>query len=414
MKKILAVARWEFIEKVKTKAFIISLILTPAIIIAFGLAPTILTSKEENSTKVIGIVDTSGLFIRGMKNELDQYKLKGGEPAFIIVNLTDHKLSERRLIYSSDSLVLSGKVEGYLLINSGGSDTASAQYRSKSTVDSPYYIKLESSFNKVKVKLKLDKEGLDPALANILTRRNELTAVNIVTSGGKQQKDFLLVFFTSFIFIVLLMMMILSSGGMLVRNLVEEKSNRLIEILISSCSTNDLLAGKVLGLSALGLTQVIIWSLIGITLSGASVIPSNAFDNILPQFIYFVLGFVFYTAIFVGVGSIVTTEQEAQQITSYLSLTLILPIAISVPAIENPNSPYIHVLSYIPFTIPSTMILRFNIEVIPFKEILLTSFIMLASIYIAINLSSKIFKIGILSYGKRPSLKELFNWLKEK
>ncbi len=414
MKKIFAVAKWEYLEKVKTKTFLVSLILTPAIIILFGLAPTLLTGKDENSTKIIGIIDSSGIFTRGMKNELDQYKLKNGAPEFILVNLNDKSQNERELIYSADSLVLAGRVEGYFLIKYSGANFSQTEFRTKSDESSHDYFKLKDAFNKAQIKFKLEKENLDPYLINVLTSSGELTEVKIVTNGERHQRDFLVVFFTSFIFIILLMMMILSSGGMLVRNLVEEKSNRLIEILISSLSTNDLLAGKVLGLSALGLTQVIIWSLIGIVLSGASVIPPHAFDYILPQFIYFVLGFVFYTAIFVGVGSLVTTEQEAQQITSYLSLTLILPIAISVPAIENPNSPFIHVLSYIPFTIPSIMILRFNIETVPFREILITSLIMLVSIYIAVNVSSKIFRIGILSYGKKPSLKELFTWLKEK
>ncbi|MHB1688611.1 MAG: ABC transporter permease [Ignavibacteriaceae bacterium] len=414
MKKIFAVAKWEYLEKVKTKTFIISLILTPAIIIGFALAPTFLSGRSETSTKAIGIIDTSGLFINGIKDGLEKFKLKNNQPTYLLINLTSRSQDQNELKSSADAAVISGQLDGYLLINSGGTDSVSVEYLSKNTGNYKDINNFENAFNKVRLEIKLTEENINPKIAEYLSEKTEIKPIKINGNGKESKPDFLTVFFTSFIFIILLMMMILSSGGMLIRNLVEEKSNRLIEILVSSCSPNQLLTGKVLGLSSLGLTQVIIWGLIGMALAGTSTIPNDAFNNIFPMFIYFVLGFIFYTAIFVGIGSIVTTEQEAQQITSYLSLTLVLPIAISVPAIENPDSVFVHVLSYIPFTIPSIMILRFNIESIPFSEILTTFLIMAISIYLAIIGSSKIFRIGILSYGKRPSLKELINWLKEK
>jgi ABC-2 type transport system permease protein len=208
-------------------------------------------------------------------------------------------------------------------------------------------------------------------------------------------------------------MMILSSGGMLIRSLVEEKSNRLIEILVSSCSSDELLTGKVIGLSSLGITQVLIWTSIGLALVVLNLVPAQVFNNILAILIYFALGFIFYTSIFVGIGSIVTTEQEAQQITSYLSLVLVLPIVLSIPAMENPESILVQILSYIPFTIPSIMILRFNIGAVPTLDIITTSTIMIFSTYLFVNISSKIFRIGVLSYGKKPSFKELISWIKE-
>ena len=131
------------------------------------------------------------------------------------------------------------------------------------------------------------------------------------------------------------------------------------------------------------------------------------------MFVYFLLGSVFFTAIFVGIGSIVTTEQEAQQITTYLSFVLLLPIVMILPLMENPNSILIKVLSYIPLTLPTTMILRLNIAPVPFYIISITIVIMMVSIYFAIKFASKIFRIGILSYGKRPSLKELGEWIRE-
>jgi ABC-2 type transport system permease protein len=210
------------------------------------------------------------------------------------------------------------------------------------------------------------------------------------------------------------MMMVIYSGQLLVRSLIEEKSNRLIEILISSCTSEELLAGKILGLSALGLTQIFIWTLISIILVGGSVIPPAAFDNIFPMLIYFLAGFIFYTTIFVGIGSIVTTEQEAQQMTTYISLILILPVVIAMPAIQNPDSMMVKVMSYIPLTIPSIMLLRFRIEQVPLTDIIINLNIMFLSTVVTLKIAAKIFRMGILSYGKKPTIKQLIQWSREK
>jgi len=136
------------------------------------------------------------------------------------------------------------------------------------------------------------------------------------------------------------------SGGMLVRSLVEEKSNRLIEIIVSSCKPDDILKGKILGLSGLTMAQIVVWVLIGVAFAGQGLVMFASFQNLFLLLVYFILGFVFYTAIFVGVGSIVTTEQEAQQITSYLSMITISPLVIMIPAMQNPDSLLIRVFSY--------------------------------------------------------------------
>jgi len=414
MKKIFEVARWEYIEKIKTKTFIISLILTPAILILFSIAPTLLTEQEVTHTKTIGIVDTSGLYIKEMKDKLSEYTIKDSQPNYIVINLTAKNRSLDDLKKSADKDVINEKIEGYLLIENAGTDSVSLSFRSKSLGNHKDVKRFEATFNEIRIKLRFDKENVKPYLLDYISQSVELSQIKIEESGRETTHDFLLTFFSSFIFIMLLMMMILYSGGMLIRSLVEEKSNRLIEILISSCTTNELLSGKILGLSALGLTQIFIWILIGISLAGTAVVPLEAFNNILPILVYFILGFVFYTSLFVGIGSVVTSEQEAQQITTYLSFLLVLPIIFVLPALENPDAFYIKVLSYIPFTLPSFMMLRLNISPVSLWEILSTILIMIISIYLMIEFSGKIFRVGILSYGKRPTLKELSQWLKEK
>ena len=413
MKKILTIARWEFLEKVKTKAFIISLVITPLIIIMFSLLPTLLTQKEDQRTKLIGVVDTSGIYFYKLADELEQYKLDDFQPNYILLNLTDNKKPLKQLKIEADKDVTDSKIEGFLFILNGGTDSLEVEYRSEKLGGFKDVRRFEQKINKIRIQSELNARGIDPASVDFIQSGVNIEQIKIEKSGKEGKQNFLVVFFSAFIFIMLLMMMVIYSGQLLVRSLIEEKSNRLIEILISSCTSEQLLAGKILGLSALGLTQIFIWSLIGITLVGGAVIPPAAFDNILIMLVYFITGFIFYTTIFVGIGSIVTTEQEAQQMTTYISLILILPVVVAMPAIQNPESLMVKVMSYIPLTIPSIMLLRFKIAPVPLIDIIITLSIMFVSTIVTLKIAAKIFRIGILSYGKKPTIKELIKWSKE-
>ncbi|MCL6493561.1 MAG: ABC transporter permease [Ignavibacterium sp.] len=413
MKKAFTVAKWEFFEKIKSKAFIISLFLTPAIIILFSVLPTLLATKESDSTKAVGILDLTQKYFSEYKSEIEQYKIGGNFPAYAILNNYKEDLSSDSLIKHADQMVIESRIDGYILIRQDAEDSIKVEYRSKSIGNFQDVARFEEAFNNLRIKRKLIEENANPALVEFIKNKVNVNQIKIEKPGEEGKSGFEPVFFSSIIFILLLMMMIIYSGQMLVRSMLEEKSNRLIEILISSCTPKDLLFGKVFGLSALGLTQIIVWLIIGISLIGAALIPMNAFENIHLIFIYFILGFVFYTTLFVGVGSIVSTEQEAQQITSYLSLLLVLPTVFIISALQNPESTIIKVLSYIPFTLPSVMILRVNVSPIPLWEIAATFLIMILSIIIVVNVSAKIFRFGILYYGKMPTLNEIKSWLKE-
>ena len=412
MKKILSIAKWEFVEKVKTKTFIISLILTPIIIIGFSIVPTLLSTEEDTTTKAIGVLDITGFYFDNVRKALEEYKLENGQPNYIVINLikNNDELNDNKT--NADKNILENKIEGYLFINIPSPDSLVAEYRSGSIGNFRDVKRFEEVLNKIRIRTELLNSGIDTEMISSLQKNIQLKQIRIEESGKEGKQDFLIVFFSSFIFIILLMMMVIYSGQMLVRSLIEEKSNKLIEVLISSCTPDELLTGKILGLSSLGLTQISIWALIGLGLVGGAVVPPEMFENILLVLLYFVLGFVFYTTLFVGIGSIVTTEQEAQQITTYLSLTLMLPIVIAMPAIQNPDVLILKIFSYIPLTIPSVMLLRVNIAPVPVGDLLITVSIMLISIYIMIKLSAKIFRIGILSYGGRPTIKEIISWIK--
>jgi len=414
LKKIFAVSKWEFIERVKTKTFIVSLILTPLILIIFTIMPTFLAETGSRAIETIGLIDTSGVYLPLMREKLEKFRLPDGQPNYILLNLSSKNTPIEDLRAAADSNILEGRLEGYIMIYHINEDSLMPEYRSKKSGSLYDIRRFEEAFNEIRFNLKLTERGIDPEIVELISRKINIRQVKIEEAGKETNVNFFATFFSSIVFLMLLMMMIIYSGGMLIRSLVEEKSSRLIEILISSCTPYELIAGKILGLGALGITQIIIWALVSLTLVSSSLIPPQIFNNILPILVYFLLGFIFYTSIFVGVGSIVTSEQEAQMITTYLSLILIFPVVFAITIFDNPNSSLINILMYIPLTLPSVMILRLNITPVNIWEILITITIMVLSIYITILLSAKIFRIGILSYGKRPSVKELLMWLKMK
>ena len=414
IKKIITIAKWEYLEKVKTKTFIISLIVTPLLIISFSILPSLLFREESPKVEVIGVIDNTGKYFTGLNEQMGKYELPNGQRNYILVNLVGIKSNLKELTKTADKNVLKNMIEGYLLIKSIGSDSISAEYRSSALGNFKVVSRLEEALNTIRTQIKLEKSGLDKNLISLFQQNTFIDQKKIEEEGKVEESDFLTTFFLSIVLILLLMMMVIYSGQLLVRNMIEEKSSRLIEMLVSSSTPDELMAGKILGLSLLGLTQIFIWAIIGVGLVGTALVPYAAFKNVLPMLIYFILGFIFYTTLFVGIGSAVNTEQQAQQITTYLSLILMLPVVIAMPVIQNPDFIVTKIFSYIPLTIPTVMVLRLNVQNVPAFEIILTILILLLSIVIVTKISAKVFRIGILSYGNKLSFKEIFSWLKEK
>ena len=411
MKKALKIAKWEFLEKIKKKSFIIYMIVFPMVVIGMGIIPSILTGNSNGVPMPIGILDETKKYQYDLMNALSRYSLPDGQPAYVVLLLNKPQDDSKEKKSIADQKVKDNRVEGYLIISENGNNL-NFQFRSNGLMQPKDVQNLEEAINSVLVSKRLIARGIDPEFArNIFSD----VKIDLVKIGEEEEgePDLLEIFFSSYIFIMLLVLMIIFSGGMLVRSIVEEKSNRIMEILLSSCKADDLLTGKIIGLSWLGLFQLIVWFIVGGLLLGTNMIDFDLFKNVYLQITYFLLGYMLYTAIFVGIGSIVNTEQEAQQYTSYISILLVVPIIISIQVIQQPDSIIAKALSYFPLTTAPIMLLRTNVYSPPLWEIILTIFILIVGVYAIIMISSKIFRIGILSYGKRPSLKELREWMRE-
>ncbi len=413
MKKIITISMWEYLEKVKTKAFIISLIVTPIILITVTLLPSLLARDENAEVELIGVIDTSGVYFQFLSEEFQKYELPDGQKNYVLINLNRSDKSYEELKKNADKDVLNSIINGYLIIEVNEEDSIFAEYRSNLLGHFKIVEQFEQALDDFRTKRILEQAGVQVSLLEKLQTRAIIQQKKISESGTVSDLDFLSTFLMSVVFILLLMMMVVYSGQMLVRSMIEEKSSRLIEMLISSSTPEELLTGKILGLSMLGITQILIWVLLGMSLVASSLLPVTAFKNIFPMLLYFLLGFLFYASLFVGIGSTVNTEQEAQHITTYLSLILMLPVVIAMPAIQNPDFIVTKVFSYIPLTIPTVMLLRLNVQNVSDLDIIISLLIMVFSIFIVTKVSAKIFRIGILSYGNKPTLKEIFQWIKE-
>ncbi len=409
IKKILAVARWEFIEKVRTKAFIISLVVTPLFIILMSVVPTLLMTKPDTTTTKIGIIDETGEVSSVLNNELlEKFKLPDGKANYEVISIPVTGRSE------ANKMVLQDQISSYIVIDSSIVRSRKFEYVSQNVSNFKEIERLQSTVKDIVVSNELQRNGVNPGLVKEVSKPIDLETVKLSKTGEAEKTEAGSGFLIGYAFIFVLALFILTSGQLLVRSVVEEKSNRIVEVLLSSATPDEIMTGKILGLSLLGLTQLAVWASIGVAFAGQLAAFLTIPDNIWWEVVFFVLGFLFYSSIFVMAGAPVTTEQEAQQATQYVSMLLFFPIIFAFLVIQNPNASYLKILSLIPLLTPTMMAFRIPVQSPETWELLAGTLILLASTYFCMIAAGRIFKIGILVYGKRPSLKELFRWATKK
>jgi ABC-2 type transport system permease protein len=311
-------------------------------------------------------------------------------------------------------MVTTGDITGYFYFPQTVFDSGKVEYRSENVSNIKVQERFSRTIEDVIVESRILKQGLDPSFIKKITADVNVKSIKVSKKGDEKETGFLETFFSGYIVIMMLLFLVMTSGQLLIRSVVEEKTNRVIEVLLSSCSARDLMTGKILGLSGLGIVQMLIWGMIGLAVTlktGTNIFMAG---NLMLSLVYFVLGYIFYSAIFVAAGSPVTTEQEAQQITTYVSLLLVFPIMIAMPVMQNANSVWIKVLSFIPLLTPTLMVLRISVQMPEAWEILSTIALLVVSAIGMMWAAGKIFRVAVLSYGKRPTLPELFRWVREK
>ena len=221
------------------------------------------------------------------------------------------------------------------------------------------------------------------------------------------------------VMVMLLYMTVLLYGVSVMRSVLEEKNSRILEVLLSSATSTELMVGKVLGVGAVGLTQIIVW----VVMAGAFALPALAMQPDLSQLqvspfvlaafgVFFFLGYLLYSTIYAAIGAIVTTEQEGQQLNFVIVIPLVVSMMMLSAVVQTPDAPSVVWLSMVPFLSPVVMYARIVIQTPPLWQIALSLFLLIATIAGILVLCSRIYRVGILIYGKRPTLPEILKWLK--
>jgi ABC-2 type transport system permease protein len=419
MSKIFKVLKREYWERVRKKSFIILTLLGPILMGGMIVVPMFLTRVTVEEQKKIAIVDLSRKIYQPLANKLDD-KIKGGKRRFIFERIEPGLRSTAEIKKELSQQVENDRIDAYIIIEKNIFEKGKAEYLSKNVANIDEIMRFERAISQIIVSHRLNQRGLDHEEIKKLTKSINLKTIKIV-KGQEKESGFVQDYMVTMVFVVILYMTILLYGITIARGVIEEKSNRVIEILISSLSPFQLMFGKILGIGAVGLTQYIIWGAFALGLSSvtASVVGTNvltlfALETIFFFIIFFILGFLLFGTMYAAIGAMCNTEQEMQNFQPLIVVFLVVPMFMAVFIVQNPNSTVATVLSFIPFFTPILMFMRINLITPSALQIAASIVLTIVTILLMIKLSAKIFRVGILMYGKRPKLPEIIKWLKYK
>ncbi|NIO48951.1 MAG: ABC transporter permease [Candidatus Aminicenantes bacterium] len=435
MRKILSVIKREYIQIVRTKGFIIGTVLGPVFMLGLIVVPIIVSSASVEKQETIGVVDLTNEIYTELDNKLDHkdYRLKDGFRRYLLEkfepspgikevrNALREKVLKKEIsayIYIPEDVLEIGPAES--AARDSEQEEEKVEYVSEHTTDFEELRALNRALNNVVVEKRLKREGLDPQKVAQYIKRVELQPIKITKKG--EEEDTAGTFMISYFLALIIYMAILIYGQVIMRGVIEEKSSRVVEVVLSSLKPFQLMMGKILGIGAVGLTQFSIWTLFGIgaSLYSASFIPSGA-DFAMPSipahvFIYFViffiLGYFLFGTLYAAIGSMVNSEKEAQQLVMPVTMFLIVPIMLMIFIIRAPDSSLSVFLSMIPFFTPILMFLRITVLLPPFGQIGASVVILTLTIVLMVWLVAKIYRVGILMYGKRPKFAEVVRWIR--
>ncbi len=407
MKQVWTILKWEYINRVKTKLFLITTFVLPFFMAGMMYLPTILMDLEPEEITEIGLVyddSVQDLLVRFQSQVDGNYRLKDGNPQFIFSRFPNEKMA-------LDS-VLSKSIDGYMYIPASVQDSGQVNYFSLSLSNIKIYRNLSRTLNQVVIEQRMLDQNIDVALVGQLSRRIAFETFEIDKEGETSKGDELSSFLIPYLFLMILFMTVFMSGQLLLRSVMEERTSRTMEILLSSVTPDELMRGKILGLGALGMTQMVFYLTVALAATHYKELAVIEFSQIPIFLIYFITGYLFYAAIFAAMGTFFTSEQEAQQSSGIISIVAVLPIVFASYFITNPGSAFTIGSSYIPPLTPFMMIIRLGTGSVEMPEIIYTTILMIISCWVMLKLSGKIFRTAVLLYGKKISVKEVIRWIR--
>jgi ABC-2 type transport system permease protein len=411
------VIRREYTENIRRKAFIITTFLVPIIMSSFFAIPMMFATMEPQKVARVVVLDQTGTLAPEFVAALND-TLKNGQRAYntTIVPATGAAFESARA--AQISAIERGEADIALTIPAGVLKGEKASYITREQRNYNVLDRFQKVLNDVVLKQRLAADGLDYQHVKDLTTQVDIDMNQITAQGNVEKKTFMAEYGVVFIFVMLLFSSIQSWGVTIAKSIVEEKGSRIIEVLLSAVTPRDLIIGKLVGVGMAGITQLAIWTVVGLTITGGGLafalakmgplhIPPVTF---LYFIIFFVLGFMLFSSLYMVIGAVSSTEQDAQQMQVLVTLPMLVPIMSLMLFMQNPSSPLAIGMSLFPPFTPMVMMARIILLTPPMWQILLAIGLMLVTIFLSVTFSARIFRVGILMHGKRPNLRELIHW----
>ncbi|HEU5340849.1 ABC transporter permease [Edaphobacter sp.] len=410
MHNIWLIAKREYLERVRTKSFILTTILIP-LLMGGGIVVAVLTQGKPDTNSRIAVVSADQQLALDLQTEIESNK----DHHYTVDVISPPDASTRTTL---DGELANKQLDAYLWIVPAATPGARPTFSYTPRSDRAYGTRedIKAALRSVLIRERLSHQGMVASDVTSLMQPVQLDT----TQAGKNDSS-TAAYVTVIILFFLMYFVIMLYGMNVARSIIEEKTSRVFEVLLATITSDEIMAGKMLGVGAVGLTQVFIWLGTALLLTGVAAVQAMAggqlhlslnASEIIFFFVFFILGFLLYASIAAALGAMTNSEQELQQ----LNMVLVLPLAACFFAmgvvVSNPNSAVSVILSLIPFMTPLIMYLRISIVAVPVWQIGLSIALMLASIYAVLWVASRIYRVGILMYGKKPNLPEILRWLK--
>jgi ABC-2 type transport system permease protein len=421
MLKLWLIVKREYLTRVRSKTFLWTTIGLPLVSVGLLAFVVFASTLRVTHTLRIVILDRSGHLGTAVARDLDG-KLPDGRPVFDVARIIESPPSavEARLRREVEQ----GRLDGYLVVPKG---VLSGQQAAEFYVHNSGLLTLTSPLSRAvsdaAIAERLDRRGVKVAHVRQIVRGVGLKMIKVSRRGETVERGQILV--TAIVVGMLLYVTLIAYGMTTMRSIIEEKSTRIIEILIASVRPFYLMAGKILGVAGVALTQYLIWAVAGAIIAayggamagilrpGASLPPFHWSSALaIYAVVFFLAGYLLYASVYAAIGAIVSTEQDAQQIQLPVTLVIVISFLLFNLILKNPNSRLAVTLSMIPFLSPILMVLRIAVERPPFWQIAASLGLSLAATLAVVIVSARIYRVGVLMYGKRPSLVEVFRWLR--
>jgi ABC-2 type transport system permease protein len=422
MRKIWVVIRREFVEKVRNKWFIISTVLGPLLMASFVVLPILLAEKGASERRIavldVGTDNFAGRLVDWLNG-----------PVPVDATLMQVDLAELESIADSLTAAVGTKhLDGYLIVSDEAIEDGEVEYRGSNVSSMADMQVLEQVIRQAVLTERLDRAGVDPLVVAQAQGRVRMRTTNI-RGGELTDESGATTFMLAYGVWLLLYMSILLYGVQVMGAVVEEKTSRVIEVLISSLRPFQLLAGKVVGVGAVGLFQLLIWSvsawvlfqkrdavlgLFGIEVAGGQSfsLPGISLAAVAIVLAYFVLGYFLYAAMFAAVAAMSNSEAEARQAQTPVVMLLVIPSVLMLGILQQPDGSMAVALSLIPFCSPIAMPVRWAAATVPASEMVASIAILAFTLWLVIWVAARIYRVGILMHGKRPTPRELIRWVR--